>query len=410
MSSLMFSPERLRKKTEAEKVAQEVAGRIRQERENHDLHLERDRLDAGQFRTTVMEGIQTAGVIVGDGIKGYLGDWQKIGTTVGALTLLATGVYTAKVSTATAGRIIEARIGKPNLVRETSRTSALEILKHPFKAVSRLMGKKGDALEGVVLEPKLKSRLEGLALSTYNTKKNGAPYRHTLLYGHPGTGKTMFAKNLAKASNMDYAILTGGDVAPLGREAVSEMHKLFDWANTSSKGLLLFVDEADAFLRKRSGENISEDMRNALNAFLYRTGEASDKFMVVFASNQPEQLDWAVNDRTDEVVNFTLPAVQEREDMLRQYFDMYIANVKPKGMFGGARKIEVEGLDADTYFKETAARIEGFSGREISKLAIAWQAAAYGSATSTLTADMMHEIVDSRLEQHMQKQDWLMDK
>lgn len=41
--------------------------------------------------------------------------------------------------------------------------------------------------------------------------------------------------------------------------------------------LLLFVDEADAFLRKRSTENISEDMRAALNAFLYRTGENSDK-------------------------------------------------------------------------------------------------------------------------------------
>ena len=35
---------------------------------------------------------------------------------------------------------------------------------------------------------------------------------------------------------------------------------------------------------------MSEDLRNALNAFLYRTGSASDKFMVVYASNQPEQV------------------------------------------------------------------------------------------------------------------------
>jgi hypothetical protein len=42
-------------------------------------------------------------------------------------------------------------------------------------------------------------------------------------------------------------------------------------------------------------------MRNALNAFLYRTGEASQKFMIVYASNQPEQFDWAINDRIDEV-------------------------------------------------------------------------------------------------------------
>ena len=44
--------------------------------------------------------------------------------------------------------------------------------------------------------------------------------------------------------------------------------------------LLLFVDEADAFLRKRSTEHISEDLRATLNAFLYRTGEQSKKLVV----------------------------------------------------------------------------------------------------------------------------------
>jgi len=66
-----------------------------------------------------------------------------------------------------------------------------------------------------------------------------------MLHGPPGTGKTMFAKNMARNSGMDYAILTGGDVTPLGRSAVTELHKLFDWASTSRRGLLLFVDEAD---------------------------------------------------------------------------------------------------------------------------------------------------------------------
>jgi len=76
---------------------------------------------------------------------------------------------------------------------------------------------------------------------------------------------------------MDYAIMTGGDVAPMGREGVTAIHKVFDWASTTQKGLLLFVDEADAFLRKRSSETISEDLRATLNAFLYRTGEQSNK-------------------------------------------------------------------------------------------------------------------------------------
>ena len=46
--------------------------------------------------------------------------------------------------------------------------------------------------------------------------------------------------------------MTGGDVAPLGREAVTAIHKVFDWSQTSRRGLLLFIDEADAFLRKRA--------------------------------------------------------------------------------------------------------------------------------------------------------------
>lgn len=52
---------------------------------------------------------------------------------VAGLTLLAVGFYSAKNATAVAGRYIEARLGKPSLVRETSRITVLEALKHPIK-------------------------------------------------------------------------------------------------------------------------------------------------------------------------------------------------------------------------------------------------------------------------------------
>jgi ATPase family AAA domain-containing protein 3A/B len=125
---------------------------------------------------------------------------------------------------------------------------------------------------------------------------------------------------------MEYAILTGGDVAPLGRDAVTEIHKVFEWANTSKRGVMLFIDEADAFLRRRATETMSEDLRNALNAFLYRTGSASNKFMVVYASNQPEQFDWAINDRIDEMVEFALPSPKERLRMIAYYVDTLLVS------------------------------------------------------------------------------------
>ena len=107
---------------------------------------------------------------------------------------------------------------------------------------------------------------------TANTRKHGAPFRHMLFYGPPGTGKTLAAKKLARTSGLDYAIMSGVDVAPLGGGAVTQLHKVFDWAETSKRGLLLFIDEADAFLGKRH-EGQSEGLRGTLNAMLYRTGD-----------------------------------------------------------------------------------------------------------------------------------------
>jgi ATPase family AAA domain-containing protein 3A/B len=131
---------------------------------------------------------------------------------------------------------------------------------------------------------------------------------------------------LTHHSDLDYAVLTGGDIAPLGRDAVTELHKLFDWAKTSRKGLLLFVDDADAFLQSRETTRMSEDQRNALNAFLFRTGTESDHFMMVYASNQPAQFDEAVMDRIDEMVAFDLPGREERKKMITMYIETYLPN------------------------------------------------------------------------------------
>ncbi|CAM9896881.1 unnamed protein product, partial [Chrysoparadoxa australica] len=395
----------LRKKTELARVDAETAGKIKQERENHDLRLEEAKVSAQEYRETVLEGIKLAGETIGAGLTTFLGDKEKMVAATATLTALALGVYTARTGTGVAGRYIEAQLGKPSLVRETSRRTANDSIKALAKKDTWLniigLGPKPKALDGVVLEGKLERRLSRVANSTANTKKNKAPFRHLLLYGPPGTGKTLFAKGLARSSGLDYAIMTGGDIAPLGRDAVTEMHKLFDWANTSGKGLLLFVDEADAFLRRRSKEHISEDLRNALNAFLYRTGEATDKFMLVYASNQPEQFDWAINDRIDEMVHFALPGQQERLQMINLYMKKYLLDQDSK-----AKAISVTGIE-EAHLESIAAMTEGFSGREIAKLAIAWQAAAYGGANGEFTKELMDEVLEAHLEQKAQKQQWL---
>lgn len=91
--------------------------------------------------------------------------------------------------------------------------------------------------------------------------------------------------------------------------------------------------------------------------------------MVVLASNAPEQLDFAVNDRVDEMVHFILPGRDERERLVRLYFDKFILQVADKR--GSRLKL------AEFNFSEACSKVaeicEGMSGREIAKLGAAWQ-------------------------------------
>ncbi|XP_063451198.1 ATPase family AAA domain-containing protein 3B isoform X6 [Pan paniscus] len=359
----------LRHKNEMVRVEAEARARAKAERENADIIREQIRLKAAEHRQTVLESIRTAGTLFGEGFRAFVTDRDKVTATVAGLTLLAVGVYSAKNATAVTSRFIEARLGKPSLVRETSRITVLEALRHPIQVSRRLLSRPQDVLEGVVLSPSLEARVRDIAIATRNTKKNRGLYRHILLYGPPGTGKTLFAKKLALHSGMDYAIMTGGDVAPMGREGVTAMHKLFDWANTSRRGLLLFMDEADAFLRKRATEEISKDLRATLNAFLYHMGQHSNKFMLVLASNLPEQFDCAINSRIDVMVHFDLPQQEERERLVRLHFD----NCVLKPATEGKRRLKLAQFDYGSKCSEVARLTEGMSGREIAQLAVSWQ-------------------------------------
>jgi len=396
----------LQRKNEKAKVDAEVEGKIKYERENRTIHIENMKIQAEQLRDTTLQAIKAAGETIGSGVKDFLGDKDRLRNTVISISLLAFGIYAAKTSMGVTGKYIEARLGKPSLIRDTSRISPLQILRHPIQSFKtwRKQDNSKDLMKNIVLSPTLTERMQNIALTTINAKSNRAPFRNILLHGPPGTGKTMFAKSLALNSGMDYAILTGADVAPLGKEAVTEIHKLFDWANSTKKGLVLFVDEAEAFLRKRNSEVISEDLRNALNAFLYRTGENSKKFMLIMASNQPEQLDWAINDRLDDIVHFDLPGKEERKKILKQYFEQAVLNHHLDNKTN-TKPITVIGIKTED-LKKAAETTEGFSGRELSKLVTGWQAAAFGNANNTLTHELLSKVLDLHLQQHQQKGHW----
>uniref|UniRef100_A0A0R3RPT7 AAA domain-containing protein n=1 Tax=Elaeophora elaphi TaxID=1147741 RepID=A0A0R3RPT7_9BILA len=408
----------LKHKYDLEKVEAETYARAKAARENRDVNLEQLRASEEERRKTTIEKIKTTGAVLGAGLQEFFNDPKKIVAAVsifdflansilqvGSLTALAVGLYGAKRGTAVVARQIESRWGKPSLVRDTSRITFSELFRNPVKTFKTVFRSQDDPLKGIILSPELEAHLRDIAITTRNTKQNHGLFRNILFYGPPGTGKTLFAKSLAHHSGLDYAVMTGGDVAPLGHDGVSAIHKVFDWAEHTRKGLVLFIDEADAFLRKRATEQISESMRAALNAFLFRTGEQSRKFMLVVASNQPEQFDWAVNDRLDELVEFKLPGPAERERIILQYFDKYIAAPATSGF----KKARLKLADFDWVKKctDVAQKTDGMSGRQLSKLVIGWQAAAYASEDGVLTTEMIDRCTREMVEQHKQKIMWL---
>jgi len=387
---------KLDRETQIARAQAESQGRIDQERENVEVRLREMRAKMAEERKTRLEAIQAIFSGLGQGSKTLLEDRAKLAALVGGLTALALGVYTARAATRVAGNLIERQLMRPPLVRETSRFTWSKAAtggggwKWPWSKAD------GKIMEKIVLEEELSQRLEWTTNSLLNAKKNGTPYRHLMLYGPPGTGKTLFARTLSRHSGLDYAIMSGGDVGPLGKDAVHELNKLFTWANSSKRGLILFIDEADAFLRVGRGSeagSMSEEARNVLSAFLHHTGTESDKFVVVLATNIREILDRAVLDRIDEGFEFPLPSNKERLRMLEMFMDEHIHKPTKKG-----RIIEVDEGMHTAFLQDVADRTEGFSGRQLAKLVLAYQAAVFGSGTTRLTTGLAETVLTYKLQ------------
>ncbi|KAH6830436.1 P-loop containing nucleoside triphosphate hydrolases superfamily protein [Perilla frutescens var. hirtella] len=353
---------------------------------------------------------------IGGGLRAILTDQNKLVVAVGGVTALAAGVYTTREGARVIWSYVDRILGQPSLIRDSSRG------KYPWsglfsRGISTIFqGAKGGSgsqtgkiLGDVILHPRLQKRIEHLSVATANTKIHQAPFRNMLFHGPPGTGKTMAAKELALKSGLEYAMMTGGDVAPLGSQAVTKIHELFDWGKKSKKGLLLFIDEADAFLCERNKTYMSEAQRSALNALLYRTGDQSKEIVLALATNRPGDLDSAVSDRMDEVLEFPLPGEDERFKLLNLYLDKYIAQAGAgkRGLFARlfkreANRIEIKGVN-DDLVKEAAAKTDGFSGREIAKLLASVQAAVYGGENCVLDANLFREVVDYKVAEHQQR-------
>ena len=198
-----------------------------------------------------------------------------------------------------------------------------------------------------------------------------------LLFGPPGTGKTMLGKAIAGALDAPFYYASGADLrSKWYGESEQRLSQLLTSAK-SQKVAVVFLDEIESLLPKRSEDSHSADNR-VVTQFLADLGGFKDSknlLLVLGATNKPWSIDEAVfrTGRFDEKVYIGPPDLPAREKILD--LNLKGANI-------------AEGLD----FHLIAEEMEGASGSDVAAVVSAAKRAALGraihdDADPVLTAD-----------------------
>lgn len=236
----------LERATVVERAKAEAEGRIQEARELADLRMRQLQEEGRQRVQAAVESAREVAVQVGSALRALLRDPAERAAALAALAAAFASYFAAREGARVASKQLERLMGRPGLVRETSRALSLrqgcccsafsqptpllaDVLAVPpwgrslwwwlgghMRSTRQVEQRALELLGEVVLEGHLHARVEALAKAITNTRARQAPFRHVMFWGPPGTGKTMAAERLARGCGLDYAMMSGGDVLPLG--------------------------------------------------------------------------------------------------------------------------------------------------------------------------------------------------
>ncbi|MBU1199710.1 MAG: CDC48 family AAA ATPase [Nanoarchaeota archaeon] len=177
------------------------------------------------------------------------------------------------------------------------------------------------------------------------------PPKGVLIYGAPGTGKTLLAKAVANESEANFILVKGPELlSKWVGESEKAVRKIFEKARQTSP-TIIFFDEIDAITPTRGGG--SEDGRvteRVVNQMLTEMDGLEDMndIIIIGATNRPDILDTALlrPGRFDRIILAPVPDKDTRKEIFK---------VHTKDM----------PLDKDVNISEIEDKTEGYVGADI---------------------------------------------
>jgi katanin p60 ATPase-containing subunit A1 len=183
------------------------------------------------------------------------------------------------------------------------------------------------------------------------------PWKGLLLFGPPGTGKTMLAKAVATECRTTFFNISASSIVSKWRgDSEKLVRVLFELAKYHAPSTI-FLDELEAIMSQRTSDGAEHEgsrrMKTELLVQLDGLSKNSEHIFLLAASNLPWDLDTAMLRRLEKRILINLPDFKARKRM----FEINL----PNGSVDSNNNIVVEGLDYD----KLAELTEGYSGSDI---------------------------------------------
>ncbi len=215
------------------------------------------------------------------------------------------------------------------------------------EALRKLNASNGDRLpentltiDQLILIPEMRTKLTKLANRMVNIDEieemGGSVPSGALFYGPAGTGKTIAAMALAKASKWAFLKTSGHDLLHSPDKIDNLMKRAKD-----IRPCIIFIDEADDVLADRRNSMISKDVTNKLLTIMDGAGGKTKDILFVAATNAPDLIDSAMlrGGRFTEKIAFDVPD----DDALINYVSKWMSTTKAKldPEFTAAKAVEM---------------------------------------------------------------------